>query len=169
MQQIAKYFLDICLFRANAEDAPSSQFLMIFTLAIYAVLSVLILMVDYSFAKALSTVLIGIAIMIGFAEAGLWIRSFMHRSRQTIIALAGTGIVFDIINLPLVLLSSNFPADELVFPLFLLYLTLVWNITVIANIMKNALTIPYWAGIFISTVYAVVYTRVVGIVLTTGN
>jgi len=169
MLQIVKYFLDICLFRANAENAPSSQFFMIFSLMAYALLSVFILMVDYSFTKALSTVVIGIAIMIGFAEAGLWIRNFMNRSRQTITALAGTGIIFDIINLPLVLLSAKFPADELVFPLFLLYLTLVWNITVIAHIMKNALSIPYWAGIFISTVYAVVYTRVVSIVLATGN
>ena len=73
---------------------------MLLTLAVYALISLLILMVDYSFVKAISTVLVGIAMMIGFAKAGLWIRSFMDRSRQTITALAGTGILFDIINLP---------------------------------------------------------------------
>lgn len=169
MLAIVKYFVDICLFRANAEDAPSSQIFMIFTLTVYAVLSVFILMVDYPAGKAILTVLVGIAMMAGFALAGLWIRNFMERARQTITALAGTGIVFDLINLPLVLLSSHFPAEELVLPLFLLYLTLIWNITVISHIYKNALSIPFWAGIFIALVYAVVYTRVIGILLASGN
>ena len=169
MLLIAKYFLDICLFRANAENAPTSQVFMILSLIIYGLISLLILMVDYSFAKAISTVLIGIAMMIGFAKAGLWIRSFMDRSRQTITALAGTGIIFDIINLPLVLLSSHFPAEELVFPRFLLLLILFWNIAVIGNIMRNALSIPFWAGVGISVFYALTYLRVVRIILATGS
>lgn len=169
MLAIIKYFVDICLFRANAEDAPASQFLMVFTLSVYAVFSLFILMVDYSLGKAILTVLVGVAMLIGLALAGLWIRSFMDRARQTIIALAGTGIFFDLINLPLVLLSSHFPAEQLVLPLFLLYLTLIWNITVISHILKSAFSIPFWAGIFIATIYAVVYTRVVGIILATGN
>ena len=142
---------------------------MVFTLSVYAVLSMFILMVDYSAGKAILTVLVGIAMMVGFAMAGLWIRSFMERARQTITALAGTGIFFDVINLPLVLLSSHFPAEELVLPLFLLYLTLIWNVMVISHIFKNALSIPFWAGIFLALVYAVVYTRVVAILLATGN
>ena len=147
MLAIVKYFVDICLFRANAEDAPASQFLMVFTLGVYALLSLIILTVDYALGKAILTVIVGIAMLVGLALAGLWIRSFMDRARQTITALAGTGIVFDFINLPLVLLSSHFPAEELVLPLFLLYLTLIWNITVISHILKSALSIPFWAGI----------------------
>lgn len=166
---IAKYFLDICLFRANAENAPTSQVFMVLSLIVYGILSLLILMVDYSFVKAISTVLIGIAMMIGFAKAGLWIRSFMDRSRQTITALAGTGIIFDVINLPLVLLSSHFPAEELVFPRFLLLLILFWNIAVIGHIMRNALSIPFWAGVGISVFYAFTYLRVVRIILATGS
>ena len=169
MLLIAKYFLDICLFRANAENAPTSQVFMVLTLIVYGLISLLILMVDYSFAKAISTVLIGLAMMIGFAKAGLWIRSFMDRSRQTITALAGTGIIFDIINLPLVLLSSHFPAEELVFPRFLLLLVLFWNITVIGHIMRNALSIPFWAGVGISVFYALTYLRVVRVILATGS
>jgi hypothetical protein len=168
MLPIIKYFLDICLFRANAEDAPSSQIFMIFTLTVYALLSVFIVMVDYSPAKAISTVLVGIAMMIGFAKAGLWIRNFMNRSSQTITALAGTGIIFDLINIPLVLLTSHFPAEELVFPRFLLLLILFWNITVIGHIMKNVLSIPFWAGVGISVFYALTYLRVVRVILSTG-
>ena len=168
MLLIFKYFLDICLFRANAEDAPSSKFLMVFTLAVYAVISVLIVMIDYSFAKAITTVLIGIAMMIGFAKAGLWIRNYMDRSRQTITALAGAGIIFDLINLPLVLLTSHFPPEELVFPRFLLLLVLFWNITVIGHILRNVLSIPFWAGVGISVFYALTYLRVVRVILSTG-
>jgi hypothetical protein len=169
MWLIFKYFLDICLFRANAEHAPSSQFFMVATLAAYGLLSILILMTDYSVIKAVSTVFIGIVIMVGFAWAALWIRNYLDRSRQTITALAGSGIIFDLISLPLVVLSTNFPQGELVFPLFLLYLLRIWNIAVIGNIMKSVLSVPFWAGIFIAFVYAVVYTRVFSIILATGS
>jgi len=169
MLLILKYFVDICLFRANAENAPSSKIFMYLTLVTYAFVSLLILLVDYSLAKAISTVFVGILLMIGFAQAGLWIRNFLDRSRKTITALAGTGVIFDIINLPLVLLSSHFPAEELVFPRFLLLLILFWNIAVIGHIMKNALSIPFWAGVGISVFYALTYLRVVRIILATGG
>ena len=142
---------------------------MLFTLAIYALFSLFILLVDYSLPKAILTVFVGIAMLVGFALAGLWIRNLMERAYQTVTALAGTGIVFDAINLPLVLLSSTYPPEQLVLPLFLLYLTLIWNISVISHIFKNALSIPFWAGIFLALIYAVVYTRVIGILLATGN
>jgi hypothetical protein len=169
MLLIFKYFLDICLFRASAEEAPASQILMFTTLAIYTVLSLLIVMIDFSLAKAVSAVLIGVAMMIGFVKAGLWIRSFMDRSTQTITAMAGTGIVFNLINWPLVLLSSSFPAEDLVFPRFLLLLLLFWNISVIGHIMRSALSVPFWAGIGISVFYALTYLRVIRVILASGT
>ena len=168
MLAIFKYFVDICLFRANPEDAPASQIFMIFTLSLYAIFSLLILMVDYSLVKAILTVLVGVAMLVGLALAGLWIRNFMGRARQTITALAGTGVIFDLIGLPFVLLTSHFPAEKLVFPKFLLVLVLFWQISVIGHILRNALSIPYWAGAIISCFYVFTYLRVVGIILMSG-
>jgi len=163
MLLILKLFVDICLLRANPEDIPPSRFLFSITLAGYFLLSLGIVLHDNSTAQALTIVLVGFIMMIGFAQAGLWIRNFLNRSMQTITALAGTGIIFDSISWPLVTLAANYPADEFMFPRYLLLIILFWNITVIGHILRNALSIPFWAGIGISIIYVFTYLRVIRI------
>lgn len=169
MLLIFKFYLDICLLRANAEDIPASRFLMILTISLYFALSLAITLVDNTFGKAISTVLIGLIMMIGFAQAGLWVRSFMNRSVQTVTALAGTGIVFNTMSLPLIMLASSYPAEQLMFPRYLLLLLLFWNIAVIGHILKSALSVPFWAGIGISVLYVFTYLRVVRVLLVAGS
>ena len=169
MLHIFKLYLDICLLRANAEDVPASRILMFLTVSIYFLLTLSVILIDNSFAKAVSTVLVGLVMMVGFAQAGLWVRSFMNRSLQTITALAGTGIVFNVISLPLIMLASSYPAEQLMFPRYLLLLLLFWNITVIGHILRNALSVPFWAGIGISVLYVFTYLRVIRVLLAAGS
>jgi len=161
MLPILKLFVNICLLRANPEDIPASPFLLALTLLAYFLLSLGIALHGSSPVQAFSTVVVGLIMMIGFAQAGLWIRSFLNRSIQTITALAGTGIIFDSISWPLVMLAANYPADEVMFPRYLLLIFLFWNITVIGHILRNALSIPFWAGIGISILYVFTYLRVI--------
>lgn len=154
--------------RANAEDVPASRFLMVLTICVYFALSLTVILAENSLGKAVSTVLIGLAMMIGFAQAGLWVRNFMNRSLQTVTALAGTGVVFDLLSWPLILLASRYTAEQLMFPRFLLLLLLFWNIAVIGHILRNALSIPFWAGIGIAVMYVFTYLKVVGVLLAAG-
>jgi hypothetical protein len=169
MLLIFKLYLDICLMRANAEDVPASRILMILTICVYFALSLAVTVIDNTLGKAVSTVLVGLVMMIGFAQAGLWVRSFMNRSMQTVTALAGTGIVFDLMSWPLILLASRYTAEQLMFPRFLLLLLLFWNIAVIGHILRNALSIPFWAGLGISVLYVFTYLRVVRVLLTAAG
>lgn len=169
MLLIFRLYLDICLLRANAEDVPASRLLMLATVAVYILLTLSITLIENAFTKAVSTVLVGLFMMVGFALAGLWVRSFMNRAIQTITAMAGTGIVFNLIALPLILLASSFPAEQLMFPWYLILLLLFWNITVIGHIFKSALSVPFWAGVGISLVYVFLYLRVIRVLLAAGS
>ena len=169
MLLILKLFWNICLLRANAEDVPASRVLMILTVAVYFALSLTVTLIDNNFAKAVFTVIVGLVMMIGFSLAGLWVRSFMNRSLQTVTALAGSGVVFNLISWPLILLSSNYPAEQLMFPRYLLLLLLFWNIAVIGHILRNALSIPFWAGLGVSVLYVFTYLRVIRVLLAAGT
>ena len=169
MLLILKLFLDICLLRANPEDVPASRLLMLLGMLVYCVSSLLITFIDNSTRTAIVAVAVGVLMMIGFALAGLWIRSFMNRAVQTVTALAGTGVIFNLISWPLAVLASQYSAEQLMFPRYLLLLLLFWNIAVIGHILRNALTIPYWAGVGISILYVFTYFRVMSVLLATGN
>ncbi|NOZ54409.1 MAG: hypothetical protein GXP08_14965 [Gammaproteobacteria bacterium] len=169
MLLIFKLFIDICLLRANAENIPSSRYLLMITLTAYFSLSLGIALHDNSTTLALSTVLVGLLMMIGFAQAGLWIRNFLNRSTQTITALAGTGVIFDLMSWPLIILAAKYSVDEMMFPRYLLFILLFWNITVIGHILRNALSIPFWAGIGISLLYVFTYLRVIRLLFIAGS
>ena len=156
MLLILKLFLDICLLRANAEDIPASRALLIISVLAYFVLSLGIAFVPGNLAKIVAIIMVGFILVIALAQAGLWIRSFMNRSVQTITALAGTGTIFCILTWPLLLLG-----EQLIFPRYLLLLVFIWDIVVVGQILRNALSFPFWAGIGISVFYIFTYFRII--------
>jgi len=169
MLLLFKLFLDICLFRAGPQDIPHSRVLMNVTVAVYFLLSLFITLVDNSFATAIVSVAVDVIMMLGITIAGLALRQFMNRIPQTVTALAGTGIVFDLVSWPLAIMASQFSADQLLFPQYLLYLLLFWNIGIIGHILKLALSIPYWGAIIISVFYILTYYNVINTILGVSN
>jgi len=163
MTSLFRLFLDICLFRAGPQDVPYSQALMNFTVAGYVLLSLLVSLPGYSLPSAIVSVAVDIIIMIGITIAGLWLRRFLHRITQTVAALAGTGIILNLISWPLVVLASEYSPDQLLFPQYLLYLLVFWNIGIVGHILKMALSIPYWLAIVISVFYIFAYYIVISI------
>ena len=156
MLLILKLFLDICLLRANAEHIPASRALLIISVLAYFALSLGITFVPGNMAKIVAIIMVGFILVIALAQAGLWIRSFMNRSIQTITALAGTGTIFCMLVWPLLLLG-----EQWLFPRYLLLLVFVWDIVVVGHILKNALSLPFWAGIGISIFYIFTYFRII--------
>ena len=160
MLLILKLFFDICLLRANAEDIPASRTLLIISVLVYFALSLGIAFVPGNMAKIVAIIMVGFILVIALAQAGLWIRCFMDRSVQTITALAGTGTIFCILTWPLLLMG-----EQWVFPRYLLLLVFIWDIVVVGHILKNALSLPFWAGIGISIFYIFTYFRIIRVFL----
>lgn len=162
MHQLFLLFYNICILRANAEDVPASHFLMAVVLVLYTGLSIVISLIDSTLPQAIISVIVGLIMLIGFTLSGLWIKSYMNRAQQTITALAGSGILFNLLTWPLALLAARFPPEQYISLRMLFFLILLWQIAVIGHILRNALTIPLWAGIGISVLYVFTYIRVMG-------
>ena len=156
MLLLLKLFIDICLLRANAEDVPASRVLLVISVLAYFILSLGITFIKGNLSKIVAIIMVGFILVIALAQAGLWIRSFMNRSVQTITALAGTGTIFCILSWPLVLIG-----EQWIFARYLLLLIFVWDLVVVGHIFRNAFSLPFWAGIGISIFYIFTYFRII--------
>ena len=166
---ILKLFIDICLMRANTQDIPDSRFLLGASLLANFILGVIAGLIDFTLAKSVLMVFISLVMTVGLAVGALWAANLFHRVTQTMTALAGTGVVLYIVSLPFRILSYQFPPEQLMFPVYVLLMILFWNIAVIGHILKNALSIPFWASITISIVFVFTEYRVIIYLLHSGN
>ena len=153
MRQLLKIFVDICLFRANAEQLPYSFFLMVFCIITYMISGMAVSLINLSVSKAILIVIVDTAMLLSFIYTGLWIRSFFNRAIKTITAIAGTNTLFTIIGLPLAMALNNQPKDQAsIFSMIYLILA-IWNVGVLGHILRSALNMPSWVGIIIALMY----------------
>lgn len=117
-----------------------------------------------SFLLTLSTQPLQIALLSGLIDAtllvlisyvflSLW--RFPERSLQTSIALSGTGTIFNVGAIPVFYLLGYIGNDApLALLLFLFVISLVvWNIGVMAHIMRHALSSSFALGVLVALIY----------------
>jgi hypothetical protein len=154
VRQLLKIFIDICLFRANAEQLPYSFFLMMLCIITYIIAGMALSLINLSLNKAILIVGVDVAMMLSFIYTGLWIRSFFNRAIKTITAIAGTGTLFTVISLPLAMILTNQPKDQAsIFSVIYYLLVAIWNVGVLGHILRGALSMPLWVGITIALMY----------------
>ena len=163
MQQLLKIFIDICLFRANAEQLPYSYFLMMLCIITYMITGMAVSLVNLSAGKAILIVVVDTAMMLSFIFVGLWIRNFLNRAIKTITAIAGTGSIFTIIGLPLMMALNNQPKDQASIFSVLVLIVVIWNVGVLGHILRSTLSMPSWVGITIALMYFYVSINVLSV------
>ena len=77
------------------------------------------------------------------------------RWTQTVTALAGTGIIFSVLVIPIII--GTFDSDPMtpmqqIFYLFQ-YIILIWYVVVLAHIFRHAISSSFVTGMFISIIY----------------
>src|SRR5690606_26614053 len=90
----------------------------------------------------------------------LFLRSVPERWLQTSTALAGTGVIFSIMAFPLFYLRvyvQSGPAIQALIGMLIISLIL-WNISVMTHILKNALSSSYVLGVLGSLTYIALVT-----------
>lgn len=117
-------------------------------------------LVNLSVSKSILVVTVNTVMMLGFSLAGLWIRSLVNRAVKTITAVTGTGILFTLLALPLMIVLHDQPQNQITMASLLVSLLVIWNIGVLGHILRNALSLPAWAGIGIAVVYFYTWIRV---------
>lgn len=162
-------FFDICRFQRNPQDIPSSLTIKNLTLALYITLGFFVTAIHETLAISLVTVFVDTALMLSLAYISLWISGLNDRILQTITALAGTGSIIMVLSTPFVIWLLYVPPGEASISNLFLTALVFWNIAVIGHILRHALNMPIWAGFTIAIIYTMIYYRVIGALIVSGN
>lgn len=169
MLALLKMFIDLCRLRAEPQDLPFSQFLMVFCIGCYFLLGFSVSIQQQGFGLAILTAGADTALMIGLAYLGLWVRDSIPRAVQTITALTGTGALFELVGWPLVTFLQQLNEGESSNLSLVLLALVIWNITVIGNILRHALEVPMWVGTGIALLYIYTSLRVMSVLYVAGG
>ncbi|MES9965275.1 MAG: hypothetical protein ABW116_17240 [Candidatus Sedimenticola sp. 20ELBAFRAG] len=156
MKKLLNVFIDICLLRAAPQDLPASGFLMLWAAALGLVTGTVVIVDDFGGpANALLAQLMDLALMMSLLRLGLVLSGKGARFVQSATALFGTGIVVNLVSMPLLLMMGDDPAASPLGGLgVLLFMFLaVWAIVIIAHILRHAFEITFLGGSTIAILY----------------
>jgi len=163
MLQLIRVWFDICLFRKGPQDLPASGFILGLSLGCYALVALLVASPSLGVMDAARLAVVDTGMLAGFVTMLLYLQSKTERINQTLSALAGSGCLMGLFALPLVLLvDPGQPADQV--PALLggfWLLLLIWNLFVMAHIMRHALSTSFAIGLGAAVLYALVSMQIV--------
>jgi len=160
-------FFDICLFRKRPQDIPAAPELFWVILLCYGLISAILSYPTQTIYIAVLTGLIESAMLLLITWIFLYLRSLPARWLQTCTALAGTGVIFSLMAFPLFyfrVYAQAGPALQALTSLLIICLIL-WNISVMTHILKNALSSSYMLGVMGSLTYIALITYTLQLVL----
>ncbi len=142
---------------------PASRELAVLCLLGYAASSFLLALATQSTQVAILSGLLDALLLAAISYALLLIWRLPQRWLQTTTALSGTGIIFSVAAMPLsYLLANTGNNNPLALLLFLsVIFLLVWNIAVMAHIMRHALSSSFAMGVLVAMFYVWVITATI--------
>ena len=156
----------MCLLRLRPQDIPASPALLATTLAVYLSANVAVSLIRSTLVEALILVSIDTLLGVAFIFVALHLRHYPERLTQTLTALLGTGVVMSIPAYALhrwfSLLQARDLESELAVNLWVLLF--VWNLLVMAHILRHALNTRFIFGFFITVGYVLVLFRFMGVI-----
>lgn len=165
MARILQIFVRLCLLRANPQDLPHSHALELITVVAYAAMSYLLGLTNMASPTALLAALVDTAMLVGLAYAGLWVLNLTARRVKLVTALAGTGVVWQLVALPVMsLLVTESSADDASFSAqiasTLLLALIAWAVVIIGHILRHAFGMKFFFALVIAVLYVYTSMRV---------
>ncbi len=162
LSPVLQYFFALCLLRTGPAKAPPSSRLLAQTLLGYLAAGWLVASLHLGVAESLLSSVIDAVLLIGMTGGLLAVRGYLTRLQQTLIALAGSGVILGILAWPLLLwlkMAQQAGVSPGMGPL-LLFGLMLWTLAVTAHIMRHALSVSFTVGVLIAVLYALVSIRV---------
>jgi hypothetical protein len=144
---------DLILFRAGPQDLPYAPRALIALLVIGAVLEVAFDLRQGNSAAMIAGANIGTLAALAALFGLLHWRGRPERFVQTALALVATGLLFELVLLPLALviglpLKPNAQLDSRqMLALFAVFVMALWQVAISVNILRHALDIPVAGGV----------------------
>lgn len=148
MAALLRDVLDVCLLRRGPQDLPfSPRAVTGFAAALLGVQLVFAAYHDAGAAALAARALVTVLILFGATLALLRFRAMENRASQTLLALAGTSLVFSLVMMPLALalrpyLGNDNPPPAMMVVALAAVFAFFWKLRVEAAIWRQALEIP---------------------------
>jgi len=167
MQHIVNAFWQIVLLRRGPDVLPDSAFLLWLTGALYALISIVIVMLIYGGERAVLLLLADMALIVAWATAVLTIYRVRPRLRQTVTALFGAGCFLQLLALPLSFDPDMGAQQDWVMTLRALGLLLIllWSVAVYGQIIARAISRGAGIGVVLAVVYFVLNIELAALLL----
>ncbi len=155
LSTISKAFLDICLLRKGPQDLPKSTELLVLSLFMYTLIDVLLTVQSRPFEYALMVSFVDVGFLLLVTFLILKQHKHLERWHQTMTALFGTGVILGIFIFPLVFggFQNQYEAwlQQIIVLLFLIMV--IWNVAVLAHIVRHAISTSIGIAIMIAILY----------------
>ena len=152
---IIQAFYEICLLKRRPQDLPGSGVFFSMSAAAYTLSSFILALTYQDIQKSLMVAFIDAGLTILITYLLLLVIRKPERNLQTGTALLGTGTIFSLLATPMYYLLALPVAGQSGSPVisFLVWVLIVWNIAVMAHILKHALTVSFPMGALVALMY----------------
>ena len=147
-------FWKICLLRLAPQELPHSNFLMIYTVFAYVLVSVVVALLSLEVTPAILSAFVDVGLVASTTRLILWARGVDVRFVQTLTALMATGAILGIIALPLLWWQVQLESMAVAMPGLLIITIWFWNLAIVGHILRHALSVHYSVGVMIALLYA---------------
>lgn len=155
MKQIFNTFFDICLLRAGPQDVPFTRHLLFVLLGLHVLVGILLGSLSYSLPTAIAYGFTNMLVLVVLLRAVLMVRKLPERFNQTLSAMAGTDVIIGVIAWPISswMVTARDAGSDVGAPALLWLLLVIWSLTIIAHILRNALSAPWAVGVVLAVLY----------------
>lgn len=173
MKDLIKLFVNISLLKSKPQDLPTSEFFAVLLAVINLVGGALVVSKSFgSLTAAFQAQLLDVVLVALLIKAALQLTGKSARFYQTISALYGTGILINLVSVPLMIMTPEVSAQGEAAqggPWALFYLILVfWTIAIGAHILRHTFEIPFALGVAFSVSYFILIINLIQPLVASG-
>jgi hypothetical protein len=161
---LIRAFWKMSVFRIAPQDLPASRMLLVICSLTNLALSTLINQLQLALGSAVLVAVLEMTVLIGLTSALLFYFSHLARLTQALTALMGSGALIGGIVFVLLIIVPQLPE-------FLRIAIFLWNLLIMAHVLRHSLGVHFVAAFFIAIGYAILLIQIIvfiGRMLSTG-
>lgn len=164
LKTFGRDFFGICCLRRRPQDLPASVELLVIALAGYGLASFALTWLAYPAGPALAAGAAECVLLAALNYTILTLRGLPGRWLQTTSAMAGTGLLFTVAAVPVFMgMELAGPAALVQSGLYFVTLfLLVWNVAVMAHILRHALDTSFATAVVAAVGYMWLIAAIIG-------
>ncbi len=159
------------MLRARPQDIPSSSALLLLSVVLVLVSGVVSMLSSVGgLTQAVMISLLDLAMTLVLLAVSLNIMGLSSRLIQTATAMFGTGVIINMVSIPVVILLNGTPenSEYSLLGALLYFALLVWSVVVMGHILRHSFNLRFSGGILIAIAYFLMINTLVQTFLLTA-